>query len=62
MLQLSMATLKHIFVNINNVDGGNLNDPLFGILSEFEDMRSKNIFETVTIETARTARRLGLLR
>ena len=61
MLQPSMATLKHIVVNINNVDGGNLNDTLFGILSEFEGMRSKNIIETVTIETARTARRLGLL-
>jgi hypothetical protein len=48
MLRTSMQTLKHIFVTtrVNNYN----DDPLFRILSEFEDMRTKNIIETVTIE------------
>ena len=48
MLRPSMRTLKHIVVNIHFYDG---DDPLssYGILSMFEDMRSKNIIETVTI-------------
>jgi hypothetical protein len=47
MLRPSMQTLKHIVVNIcvDDVDV----DPLFGIPSELDDMRSKNIIETVTI-------------
>ena len=47
MLQPSMQTLKHIIVNFK-VDEAD-DDPLFGIPSEFEDMRTKNIIETVTI-------------
>ena len=47
MLRPSMQTLKHIVVNID-VDGDDV-DPLFGIPSELEDMRTKNIIETVTI-------------
>ena len=47
MLRPSMQTLKHIFVDINA--GGVDEDPLYGILSEFEDMRTKNNIETVTI-------------
>ena len=47
MVRPSMETLNHIVVNINSVNG----DRLFGIPSEFEDMRSKNIMETVTIKT-----------
>ena len=43
-----MQTLKHISVNINVPDDND--DPLFDILSEFEDMRSKNIIETITIK------------
>ena len=42
-----MQTLKHIVVNIS-ADTFEAN-PLFGIPSEFEDMRTKNIIETVTI-------------
>ena len=42
-----MQTLKHITVKIHLNDDNN--DPLFAILSEFEDMRTKNIIETVTI-------------
>jgi hypothetical protein len=42
-----MQTLKHIVVNIYIVD--DFDDPLFGILSDFEDMRTINIIETVTI-------------
>ena len=42
-----MQTLKHIVVNID-VDDADL-DPLFGIPSELEDMRTKNIIETITI-------------
>ena len=47
MLRPSMQTLKHIAVGIivDDVD----NDPLFGIPSELEDMRTKNVIETVTI-------------
>ena len=42
-----MQTLKHIVVNVivEDVD----NDPLFSIPSELEDMRTKNIIESVTI-------------
>jgi hypothetical protein len=47
MLRPSMQTLKHIVVNIH-VDDDDV-DPLFGIPSELEDMRTKNIIETVTI-------------
>jgi hypothetical protein len=48
MLQPSMQTLKHIVVNIYgvmNID----HDHLFRIPSEFKDMRTVNIIETVTI-------------
>jgi len=47
MLRPSVHTLKHIVVDIevDNVDV----DPLFGIPSELEDMRTKNIVESVTI-------------
>ena len=48
MLRPSMDTLKHIVVNID-VDDVDI-DPLFGIPSELEDMRSKNIIESVTIK------------
>ena len=47
MLRPSMQTLKHIVLNIYVVTV--LDDPLFGIPSEFEDMGSRNIIETVTI-------------
>ena len=42
-----MKTLKHIVVDfvVDDVDV----DPLFGIPSELEDMRTKNVIETVTI-------------
>ena len=53
-----MQTLKHIVVNILHMDG----DPLFGIPSEFEDMRSKNIIETVTIGIYRIYARSRFLR
>ena len=49
MLRPSMHTLKHIVVGIL-IDDDVDNDPLFGIPSELEDMRTKNIIETVTIE------------
>ena len=42
-----MQTLKHISLNICVNDDND--DPLFDILSEFEDMRSKNIIETIAI-------------
>jgi hypothetical protein len=47
MLRPSMQTLKDIFliIRVVRVD----DDSLFHILSEFEDMRTKNIIETVTI-------------
>jgi hypothetical protein len=41
-----MQTLKHIVLDIHLAN----DDPLVGIPSEFEDMRTKNIIETVTIE------------
>ena len=47
MLRPSMQTLKHIVVNVE-VDDADV-DPLFGIPSELEDMRTKNIIETITI-------------
>ena len=58
MLRPSMQTLKHIFVEINGEivgingeDGADDDrDPLFGIPSEFEDMRTNNNIETVTIK------------
>jgi hypothetical protein len=42
-----MQTLKHIVLDIRVNDDDV--DPLFGIPSEFEDMRTKNIIETITI-------------
>ena len=48
MLLPLMQTLKHISVKID-VDSVNV-DPLFGIPSELENMRYKNIIETITIE------------
>ena len=42
-----MQTLKHIVVD-TEVDDVN-DDPLFGIPSELEDMRTNNIVETITI-------------
>jgi len=47
MLRPSMQTLRHIVVNIHVVNDGD--DSVLGIPSEFEDMRTKNIIETVTI-------------
>jgi hypothetical protein len=47
MLRPSMQTLKHIVLDIRVNDDDV--DPLFGIPSEFEDMRTKNIIETITI-------------
>ena len=47
MLRPSMQTLKHLVVNIHVVDAGD--DSLHRITSEFEDMRTKKIIETVTI-------------
>ena len=47
MLRPSIRTLKHIVLNIH-VDDDDV-DPLFGIPSELEDMRTNNIIETVTI-------------
>ena len=42
-----MKTLRDIVLDIH--DNDNNGDPLFGILSEFEDMRTKNIIESITI-------------
>ena len=42
-----MQSLRHIVVNIHVVDDGD--DFLLGIPSEFEDMRTKNTIETITI-------------
>ena len=42
-----MQTLKHIVVDFYNVQVDD--DPFFGIPSEFEDMCTNNIIETVTI-------------
>ena len=50
MLRPSMQTLKHIVLDIHVNDNDDDPLPVFGILSEFEDMRTKNIIETVTIE------------
>ena len=47
MLRPSMQTLKHIVVDVE-VDDEDV-DPLSGIPSELEEMRSKNILETITI-------------
>jgi len=47
MLRPSMQTLKHIVVKFDVDDDV---DPLWGIPSEFEEMRTKNIIETITIE------------
>ena len=47
MLRPSMQTLKNLVVNIHVLEDGD--DSLLGIPSEFEDMRTKNIIETVTI-------------
>ena len=47
MLRPSMQTLKHIVVNFHDVDDRYTSQ--LGIPSEFEDMRTKNIIETVTI-------------
>ncbi|KIM43743.1 hypothetical protein M413DRAFT_443647 [Hebeloma cylindrosporum] len=47
MLRPSMQPLKHIKVNVVVDDDDQ--DPLFGIPSELEDMRIKNIIETITI-------------
>ena len=42
-----MQTLKHIIVNVEVDDVGV--DPLFGIPSELDHMRTKNIIETIAI-------------
>ena len=47
LLRPSIQTLKHIVIDVD-VDIDDV-DPLFGIPSELEEMRSKNIIETVTI-------------
>ena len=47
MLRPSMQTLKHIVVHFYDVEVDD--DPFFGIPSEFEDMCTNNIIETVTI-------------
>ena len=55
MLRPSMQTLKHIVVKIYNVVDVDV-DPLFGIPSDFEDMCTENIIETVTIMVRMDAR------
>ena len=47
LLRPSIQTLKHIVIDVD-VDIDDV-DPLFGIPSELEEMRSNNIIETVTI-------------
>ena len=47
MLRPSIQTLKNVVVNII-VDDDDV-DPLIGISSELEDMRTKNILETLTV-------------
>ena len=47
LLRPSMQTLKHIVLNICVDDARG--DPLCGIPSELEDMRTKNIIESITI-------------
>ena len=44
-----MQTLKHIVVDIHVNDYDSVDHPLPSILSMFEDMRTKNVIETVTI-------------
>ena len=56
MLRPSMQTLKHIVVAINSDGAG---DPLFCIPSEFEDMRTNNNIETVTIRVRMDASSRG---
>ena len=50
----SMETLKHILVNFYYVEVDD--NPLFGTPSEFEEMRTKNFIETVTISVEMDAR------
>ena len=50
MLKPSMQTLKNIVLTIRVHAHYEDVDPLFGIPSEFEVMRSRNIIETVTIK------------
>ena len=61
MLQPSMQTLKNIVVNIYYYGGDDLLSG-HGILSMFEDMRTKNIIETVTIRIHHTSRELHVIR
>ena len=55
MLQPSMKALKHIVVDIDRVVAAD-DDPLFDIPSEFEDMHTQNVIETVTISVHMEAR------
>ena len=50
MLRPFMQTLKHVIVKIRVFGDYDGVDLLFGINSELEDMRTKNIIETVAIE------------
>ena len=54
MLRSLMQNLKHIVVDIYHNIGpfgfDESDDPQFGLPSDFEDMRTKNIIETITIE------------
>ena len=47
MLKPSLETLKHIIVEVDVYDDEV--DPLFGIPSDLEEMRAKNVIETLTI-------------
>ena len=47
MLRPPMQTLKHIVLNINVNEADE--DPLYSIPFEFEEMRIKNVIETVTV-------------
>ena len=49
MLRPSMQTLKHIVMIFHHDVVDVAVDSLFGIPSELEDMRTKNIIETITI-------------
>ena len=51
-----MQTLKHIHIVMYVMDSRDDPSPLFGIPSGFEDMRTKNSIETVTIEVHMDAR------
>ena len=51
-----MQTLKHIHIVMYVMDIRDDPSPLFGIPSGFEDMRTKNSIETVTIEVHMDAR------